>query len=268
MRHLLILLSLTIITLSSSAQVGYLGKRFTLTAGISIAPPILNHMFQDQNPQRLNNIIVFHEFAVLPPEIHLNADIVLSERVQFSLGGAWRGLQNTGFYSYYYDSDPVSGDNFYTDSFTLKTNALDLSASFKFYTEYAPVGKYVEIGGGMTRATSDVFPTYSVRHANPSTSVETTVSDKREPGIYTSNTFRINLGFGRTRMLNKSLILDYGFRSSYYFGKRDFGPVTTGIEIEDWNYQESFPDIITYIQSINLQSSYAFEIYFNFGLLL
>ena len=267
MYRIAILFILMTLPNGTSAQVGFLGKRFTFTAGTSIAPPISNHTARYSNPLSEHKVVVFYDWAVLPPELRLNVDAVLTERIQFSLSGKWRGLQNCGFYSHNSESTPT-GSNYYVDSFMLKTNAIGLTGSFKFFAEYAPVGRYIEVGGGITRSVSDVYPTYSVRNTNYVTEIETTISNKWEPGVYISNNFHVNFAIGKTSLITRDLVLDYGIKSSYFFGAQKYQPVDFNYGDDPINYQDSFSEMINYLQFTNLKSSYAIEIYLNFGISL
>lgn len=267
MRSLLIFIFLVLISCSANAQKGYFGNRIVLSAGTSFAPPLLNIRNRLRNTQHGNDLRIESEWAALPPEARLGLDITLSKKVQFSLSGAWRGLQNTNIYSSVQnDDDPVSMFT-YIDSFELKNNTLDLTASFKFFAKNAraPIGTYFELGGGISHVTSDVFPTYSIQEYNWVTKVETLHSDKRKPGVYTSNDYHIQLGVGCTQMLTRRLLIDYGARSSFIIGTYNFGPAYDAYEEPTYTYQDYFPDLIKFTQTTNLQSSYVLEIYLNLG---
>jgi hypothetical protein len=246
---------------AGSAQVGYLGKRFTVTSSVTIAPPIFNNRIGGIKSQ-FNNINVTSDWAIFPPEIGLNGGAVISERVQFKIGAAWRGLQNTHFTSF--RSENIGLERIiYSDFFRLRTNVIDLKASFRFFYEYAPVGKYFDIGFSSQRAASIVYPSYNIIRRVIGSSEQTTTSDKREPGVYANRFFRVFAGFGRTFLINRELIMDYGFRVSYIL---PFNSNPEAVTETNGSYQDHFPEIIHSIQKSNIQSSYAIEVYAQFGI--
>jgi hypothetical protein len=270
MKKLLILL-LVLSSGFSFAQKGFLGKKFTFTVGTSFAPPIANGSFErnstdiDYYSSDHSSFQLDHEWSALP-EISGEIGYTLAEKLHLTLFGSFRRLQKTKFSASNTVGDYVS--NFYvqnrvTDSFQMTTNNFQLGMSFKAFQEYAPVGKYFLASVGYARTSSKV--TGSVHH---SSSIEyggfvTNSSGAFEEGAYNSNHVFITLGFGKTTMIHKNLILDFGVKASFHY----IDIFNFSYSPEAYGHRNNMEGLIKKIHKGNLNSSYALEFYLKFGLI-
>lgn len=252
MKKYTLLLLLFVIPISVDAQVGYLGKRFSLLVGTSFSAPMANNIYAKGG--------AFYDWSLLPSKVDLEIGWTVSEQLHVSLVVGYKGLQNSGYMNTYSESSLTATD-FYLDSFIMQSNSLSIGLDAKFYLEYSPIGKYVLFGGGLSRTSSEVFPTYIRINENHSINASTTSAIKEKPGIYTTNSIYINLGIGQTKILSKKTIVDYGVKTSIYIGS-SINP--RGVDYK--SYQSSFPGIIDFIVMGNLHSSSIIEIYFKIGL--
>ena len=249
------------------AQSGFLGKKITLNVGTSFSPPLLNSFYGGQTE---NQFVEFYQWSLLPPEFKTELGIVAGRSFELMSSFSIKGLQNTGFYSHQ-SSYSISDESVtvYIDSFMFRTNTYNLSLGMRKFTEFAPIGKYVDFGVTFCRAQSIVYPTYFTRVEYEAESYKVETTTKSKTGVLNTNAFGLNFGFGRTRLLTRWLDVDYGFRSTFFLyyllGNSNYHTTDFG---KSFNYKNSFNEVTDFIINRNLQSSYAFEMYIRFGLAL
>ncbi len=241
---------------------GFLGKKTMLTGGVSLSTPMFNNRFSHYLELSENEYgSIYYERTLLPPKLSLQAGRIVGGHVLLSLDGSWQGLQNSGLVTREYME---SGGTTYgaTDTFKLRTNALALNFESRFYSEFAPIGRYVSLSGGITHASAKIYPVYRSQYYEAGSNEFVITDEKKESGISNVFLYNASFGFGRTFMLSRKLVLDYGFKATLYFGDGSRDPdAFAGI-----SYKEQFNDILDFIAQGNLQSSNAFEIYVKFGI--
>lgn len=240
---------------------GFLGKKTMLAGGVSFSAPILNSRYSNYLQLTESQYgVIYYERTLLPPKLSLQAGRIVGGHVLISLDGSWQGLQNSGLITGEYLVNGASSYNA-IDTFKLRTNALALNFESRFYSEFAPIGRYVSLSAGITHASSKVYPVYRSQYYESGSNQTVVTNEKKEPGISNVYNYTASFGFGRTFALSSKLVLDYGFKASLYFGKYNNTNSFVGT-----SYKDQFNNLLDYIAHGNLQSSNAFEIYVKFGI--
>lgn len=249
---------------TAAAQKGFLGKRTVFTFGVSPGLPMMNGFFSQTYSPGMQEVAVFYEKSYLPPKLMLQAGHTLGGHVLLSVEGYWQGLQNSGFHAseYQYEGDISVAT---IDSFRMRTDVIGAGLEFKFFSEFAPIGRYITLGANFAHAMSDVYPTYQTTTTNYNTNQTTLARSKKEPGVALFNIVGATFGFGRTRMLNKTLVLDYGARTSIFIKKRSVNS-KSGSSGFDYDYKDNIDAIFSTVAAGNIQSTNAIELYVKFGI--
>ncbi|MFT4601786.1 MAG: hypothetical protein ACI857_001969 [Arenicella sp.] len=255
MRNIILIIALLVSSVAFS-QKTFLGKRLAVSFGTSLNAP-------------LNNKAIFfgsgvengYNWSMLPPKIETNIGVAIFKGFSLNVFGSFQGLQNTTFTVNNYDFDTQFQKNtVLTDEFKFRTNSWGLGFEAKLFREFAPIGRYVFIGGQINKTYTDVYPTYVTSVTDLITYEELIETDKREVGLLISKDLGVTFGFGRNRLLTRLLSLDYGVRSTLFM--RDREPQTV---VSD-DYKSYFHDIVDRMALVNLQSSSYIEIYLRFGI--
>lgn len=262
MKYLFLILSLSIIG-SANGQT-FLGKRFKASVGTSLALP-MNGFFEINN----SSVDTYSGGSLFPPKIEGRIGIALASRIEFDIYAAYQGLQNTGAI--------ITGENFtyalhhtHTDTFMMRTNAAYFGCDFKFYSEYAPIGKYFTLGFGYTKANSIVYPTiHRTIENNYSTQQDYAKTDIYKLPTWETNSsfFSLELGIGKSKLLSPNLFIDYGVKSSIYIISKNnaVNGYDSFADVDTYNYQEASKSLTNRTTWANIQSSNLFQFYVTFG---
>ncbi len=262
----LIVILMCLFLQAAKAQVGFLGNRFVFSVGTALAPPVNSNDYLMWDEGKTGaNAVLRSDWAMFPPEINANAEFVLTKRLQVAASGSWRGLRNTMMYSIQGEYTYPEPSVFYKDSFIMRNNAIDFALNFKVFMEYAPVGKYVEFGGGMTNVTTTAYPTY-ITLIDYNNGEKEYFYDKRAAGTYTNKYFHADFAIGQTALLSRKILVDWGVKTSYFFGPTRYQFYTNAVSAG--SYKNYMPQIIRYAQKANLQDSFIFKVYVKIGLSL
>lgn len=248
------LFSIFLLSINTFAQTpGFLGRRFTLFAGTSIAAPVLNEVYA------AGPIHTRFDWSMLPPPLIVDLDIALGEHFVVSLFSRYSALQNSQF-TYYYEEEYCVGC--YTENFKLSTNALSLGLNFKAGFSDAPIGSYFLFGAGASLAGTKIYPTIHtvVKDDSFATLYET---DTGYPeGYYKTTVPYFNLGGGKNWILSRRLQMDFGVRNTFFFTNRQHGFNENGTTPGS---SETISNSTDYLVGRNLQSTYALEVYLKLG---
>lgn len=251
--------------MTSASQVSgqtFMGKRFTASVGTSLGLPLLTELII----RRHGNSLTRSNITVFPPEIEVSLGVALSSSLNLNFRSSYYGLPDvvTQYRS--------SGWTSYSHSFLLRTSAFDVGAELKLFYEYAPIGKYVSIGGMYCMASGTVYGTLS------KTMEDIDFNDVEEPQIeivklepwsVQRNCFGISIGKGKVQQLSRMFILDYGIKSSFFFGSRSFNiQYDPTNDNSNYDYKENFTEGMQSLMMGALRSSYLVEIYLHFGISL
>lgn len=261
----IILLLIMVNAANGSFTQTYLGKRFNASVGTSFNLP----MRLNDNIQGSRNRVI--EIATFPPEIEVNTSVALNSRLSIGLRSSFRGVSDT-----YIDFEGTLEEEAFLEyrvhDFLLRTNVFELGVELKYFSEYAPIGKYLSIGGMYSIGRGVVYPTLTHTRSNVSfNDVEEphTQIIKLEPWSVNRNFFGISLGTGVVQQITKVFVLDYGVKANLYLGKIQFN-LNYDVTLDDpnYDYENNLSDVMEYMMLGALRSSYLIEFYLQFGILL
>lgn len=243
----------------------FLGKRLSVDAGTSFRPNLMSIVNFNENH--------FRQWSVLPPGFQLGIGFTPTSRINVRLEAGMNKPQITGVkFQSEYLFDTINQK--YIDSFYFNSNTIDFSLNLRFYQEYAPIGRYFSMHGGINKTTTTIVPTTSYWNVTPNTTYY--ANDKHVSSTVEYSSLKFGLGFGRTQLITRHVYLDFGCRSSLILIQRCLedeeytdllGKVNTPFYKEGYSidYSGGGNRVFTSGARRSLQNAYLLEIYLNIG---
>lgn len=239
----------------------FLGKKHFLSAGTAISPSIF------LMKPHVDPVDYEKEFTVFPSKIEIEYGIAVNQTTCFSLSAFYRGLPN----SKYTIESERSGDLIhynYLDQYQLSTDMLNISLNLKLYTEYAPIGTYVNFSVGFNRMASIVYPSLyktSVEHYGSTNFSSYDEYRKLESWKENANFVNIAFGLGKSNLIARNWYIDYGvqlgiFMNFYNPDASNYNPDDTPEKLK-----ESTKVFTQKMAAANALSSNLFQFYVKFG---
>lgn len=209
------------------------------------------------------------------PRVAMDFGLQLKRKIGFLVYSDFQALSNVSMNVGRSYEDFYSGEKYAQRTLhKVRTNAFQYGIQLRFSTDMTPKSFYVQFNLGLSSTFSRIYTSETITQDNALNSIidDSQVTYRLEPWNSTATIPHIGLAIGKQVIVARSIFLDFGVKSNFYFGNYSGASLDNIYSTEDFTsnlfYREKFHGAIKTVSIKALQGANLSQIYGKIGFIL